>query len=187
MCAGTFPASDPSSLSLASLTPRQVSGKGWFAEPWSVWVTVPLECAISPACENSPYQINIMKKKKKIKPQSPKTAGGVSWCICGACRSLGPGDPLVICHGIVPERTRKAAGKEGAEGRDRSLALLWSLFARPSGAGVCSAGTPPPHCASLCSSQWFSLRTCWRRGWTPTTSPCWDWETLSFRVRTEGG
>uniref|UniRef100_A0A803WGH8 Histocompatibility minor 13 n=1 Tax=Ficedula albicollis TaxID=59894 RepID=A0A803WGH8_FICAL len=109
-------------------------------------------------------------------------AGGVNWCCCGACSSLGPGTPWFLVLKLSQKEQGKLQGRRGL----RAGPLPCSGPCLP---GLVELGSAQwghsPHCASLCSSQWFSLRTCWRRGWTPTTSPCWDWETLSFRVRTE--
>lgn len=104
MCAGTFPVSDPSSLSLASLKPRQVSGEGWFAEPWSVWVTLHLWSV--------KFHL-LIKTVQKIKSQSPKTAGGVNWCCCGACSSLGPGTPWFLVLELSQKEQGKLQGRRG--------------------------------------------------------------------------
>lgn len=53
--------------------------------------------------------------------------------------------PLGFPSQGCPRRGKEgAAEEERAEGRNRGLALLWSIFGRHSGAEVCSAQTLPP-------------------------------------------
>lgn len=67
---------------------------------------------------------------------------GAETCAWGWPRT--PQFPILMPRVVSGRRTRGAAGEEETEGRDRGLALLWSLFARHSGAEVCSAQTVPP-------------------------------------------
>lgn len=58
--------------------------------------------------------------------------------------------PLGFLSQSCPRKEKgRAAGEEGAKGRDGGLALLWSLFAMHSSAEVCSAQTFPSLCLSL--------------------------------------
>lgn len=66
----------------------------------------------------------------------------------GPCAWGWPQSPWFLSQSC-PKKKGRAAGEEGAKGRDGGLALLWSLFARHSSAEVCSAQTFSSLCLSL--------------------------------------